>query len=64
MIAANNDGAKRLKAVKAAGGISVVEDPVAAEVKIMPQAVLDWVKPDYVLPLEKIGQLLVVLANH
>jgi len=37
---------------------------VAAEVKIMPQAALDWVKPDYVLLLEKIGQLLVVLANH
>ncbi|WP_198556444.1 chemotaxis protein CheB [Paraglaciecola sp. MB-3u-78] len=41
----------------------MVEDPTTAEVKKMPQAALDLVVPDYLLPLEKIGPLLVEIAN-
>jgi two-component system chemotaxis response regulator CheB len=60
---ANNDGSQGLKVIKAYGGITVVEDPATAEVKKMPQAALDLVVPDYLLPLEKIGPLLVEIAN-
>jgi two-component system chemotaxis response regulator CheB len=60
---ANNDGSQGLKVIQAYGGIAVVEDPATAEVKKMPQAALDRVVPDYVLPLEKIGPLLVEIAN-
>ena len=64
---ANSDGSYGLKTIKAAGGLVVVEDPATAEVKTMPQAALDMLFPDYVadhvLPLEKIGPLLVRIAH-
>ncbi|NQU64525.1 MAG: chemotaxis protein CheB [SAR324 cluster bacterium] len=60
---ANKDGSQGLKAIKEAGGLAIVQDPATAEVGIMPQAALDFVKVDYVLPLEKIGPFLVEIAK-
>jgi two-component system chemotaxis response regulator CheB len=60
---ANYDGSRGLKAVKERGGIAIVQDPKTAEVGEMPRAAIEATNVDYVLPLEKIGPLLVKLGN-
>lgn len=53
----NRDGAEGLAAVKAAGGLTIVQDPDSAERREMPEAALD-ARPHWVLGLEDIGALL------
>ena len=55
---ANHDGASGLASIKAAGGLSIVQDPNEAEVPIMPRAAISLCKPDFVLPLNEIHPLL------
>lgn len=55
---ANKDGSQGLKKIKEAGGLVIVQAPETSEVAEMPRAAIAAVKPDYVLPLEKIGPLL------
>ncbi|WP_434570043.1 chemotaxis protein CheB [Pseudomonas sp. Z3-6] len=55
---ANDDGARGLARVKALGGITVVQDPVEAQVSTMPEAALALHEPDHILTLQGIGQLL------
>ena len=55
---ANEDGARGMAAIKKAGGLTIVQDPKCAEVDFMPRAVINNVKVDYILPLEKIAELL------
>ena len=55
---ANNDGAAGLAAVKALGGLAVVQDPAGAEAEAMPKAALEAVQADHVVPLAEIGALL------
>ena len=55
---ANADGAKGLCAVKAAGGLTVVQDPSSAKMAIMPQAAIDTGAVDKVLHVEDIGRFL------
>jgi two-component system chemotaxis response regulator CheB len=59
---ANADGALGLRAVKNAGGLTIVEDPATAAVRQMPEAALREAEPDLVLPVEKIAALLVHAA--
>ena len=47
---ATSDGAKGLAAIKAAGGIAIVQDPAAAECPFMPAAALALLQPDHVCP--------------
>ena len=58
---ANNDGAKGMKLVKKYGGLTIVQDPNEAEYPVMPQAAIDEVKMDYVLPIKAIIELLINL---
>jgi len=60
---ANDDGAAGMAAIKAAGGLTVVQDPHEAEVGIMPQRAIDLRQPDLVLPLEDIRRLLLMLEK-
>jgi two-component system chemotaxis response regulator CheB len=60
---ANGDGAQGLKAVKARGGLAVVQDPQEAEAWFMPQAAIDAVEPDFVGNLDAIARLLVELGR-
>ena len=60
---ANHDGAAGLASIKAAGGLCVVQDPKDAEVATMPQAAINLCKPDLVLGLKEIHQLLRNLSN-
>ncbi|HEX8593979.1 MAG TPA: chemotaxis protein CheB [Pseudomonas sp.] len=60
---ANNDGAAGLAYIKQCGGMTVVQDPNQAQARTMPQAALALHRPDHVLPLNDISQLLVQLER-
>lgn len=60
---ANNDGARGAKRIKARGGFVVVQEPKTAEAPQMPQAAIDAVRVDRILPLERIGPFLVELCG-
>jgi two-component system chemotaxis response regulator CheB len=55
---ANGDGARGLARIKAAGGLTVVQDPASARAPEMPRAALDAVAADRILPLEEIAPFL------
>ena len=54
----NKDGAVGLAEIARRGGLTVVQDPVTAESREMPEAALNACKVDYILPLEAIGGFL------
>lgn len=60
---ANTDGSGGLKRIKENGGLAVVQDPLTAEAKMMPEAALALVNADFIAPLQEIGPLLVSLAQ-
>lgn len=55
---ANNDGALGLKRIQQFGGVTVVQNPDTAEMPAMPEAALEAVRADHILPLEEIAPLL------
>ena len=58
MSGANVDGAEGLKEIKEGGGWTVVQDPMTAAHKIMPEAALATNKVDAILDLVNIRQLI------
>jgi two-component system, chemotaxis family, protein-glutamate methylesterase/glutaminase len=56
---ANADGAEGLKKIKKAGGLTIVQSPETAEVDAMPLAAIKRAKPDYVLDIKEIADLLI-----
>ncbi|MBH3458398.1 MULTISPECIES: chemotaxis protein CheB [Pseudomonas] len=58
---ANEDGAEGLACIKKCGGRTVVQDPRDAQVALMPEAALALHRPDHILSLSGIGQLLATL---
>ncbi|MBL8278082.1 MAG: chemotaxis protein CheB [Pelomonas sp.] len=60
---ANMDGAEGMAAIKARGGLTLVQDPADAEVPTMPQSAIDRCTPDHILPLQDMPQLLLRLAR-
>lgn len=60
---ASADGAAGLAAIKARGGVTVVQDPATAECRVMPEAALARVTPDYAVPLVTIPALLTQLSH-
>lgn len=50
----NSDGTIGLKAIQQAGGITVVQNPLSAEMPFMPNNAILHTKPDYVLNTEEI----------
>jgi two-component system, chemotaxis family, protein-glutamate methylesterase/glutaminase len=61
---ANADGALGVRRIKQQGGFVIVQDPSTAEAPAMPQAAIDSVRVDRILPLERIGPFLVELCRH
>lgn len=59
---ASPDGAQGMKAIKSAGGLTVVQDPASAESKIMPEASIERAAVDHIVPPEAIASLLVKLC--
>jgi two-component system chemotaxis response regulator CheB len=60
---ANHDGAEGMAQVHARGGLTVVQDPAEAQVATMPQQAIARDRPDLVLPLAAIGELLQLLVE-
>jgi two-component system chemotaxis response regulator CheB len=60
---ANNDGAQGLARIASYGGMTVVQNPEQAQARTMPDAALALHTPDYLLPLNDIGHLLVELER-
>ncbi|MCJ7523640.1 MAG: chemotaxis protein CheB [Candidatus Aminicenantes bacterium] len=58
----NADGAKGMRAVKAAGGLTIAQDPASAKYPVMPQAAIEAEAVDEVLRAEEIGRLLAELG--
>ena len=61
---ANEDGARGLEAIAAAGGLVVVQDPASAPMPTMPQAALARVAVPHVLPPAGIADLLAHLHEN
>lgn len=59
---ANADGALGLKAIKARGGLAVVQDPRTAQSSSMPAAALKAARADHVLDLQRIAPALVEIC--
>lgn len=60
---ANADGARGAERIKGRGGFVIVQDPATAEAAAMPQATIDAVRVDRILPLDRIGPFLVELCR-
>ncbi|OED43939.1 hypothetical protein ACH42_08790 [Endozoicomonas sp. (ex Bugula neritina AB1)] len=58
---ANDDGAEGISTIKQYGGVTIAEDPVSAEMKIMPQAAISTGHVDYVVGLRKLPAFLQTL---
>ena len=56
---ANVDGAQGLKAIKAHGGLAIVQDPKTAQAAAMPRAALEATDVDYIVGLDQIAPLLI-----
>src|SRR5262245_35480223 len=58
-----DDGSAGLYAIKARGGVAIVQDPNDAVTPNMPQNALDMVDVDFCLPVRQIADVLVQLTN-
>lgn len=61
---ANDDGARGMQAIEAAGGLVVVQTPADASMPVMPQAALARTNPHHVLSPEGIAQMLTDLHQR
>ena len=61
---ASEDGARGLARIQRAGGLTLVQAPSTAAVRIMPEAALRLSAPDHVLPLNEIGPFLARLDRR
>lgn len=59
---ANADGAKGLKQIKDANGLTIVQDPATAEAPQMPTAAISAASPDHILSIPEIAGLLTELS--
>ena len=60
---ANQDGARGLAAIKAHGGLALVEDPASAACRVMPDAAINMTRVDWILPLQEMAPSLNKLIN-
>lgn len=56
---ANEDGAHGMSMIKKRGGLTIVQNPDSAQMKIMPAAAIQACRVDMILPLKDIGPFLV-----
>ena len=59
-----SDGAGGIRALKAGGGITIVQDPATSKFNGMPQSAISTRHVDLVLPPEKIGLELIEITRH
>ena len=58
------DGSEGLRAIKTAGGFTIVEDPLTARFPAMPSAAIAAATADRMVPLQEIAPLLVKLSGR
>jgi two-component system chemotaxis response regulator CheB len=58
----NTDGTKGLKRIKEYGGVTIVQDPSTAESEYMPASAIAAMQVDYILPLDRIIDLLIKIT--
>jgi two-component system chemotaxis response regulator CheB len=58
------DGASGMQAIKRSGGICIVQDPNEAKYPDMPEAVMQQIEPDYVLPVQEMGNAINKTINN
>ena len=61
---ANHDGARGLAKIKEQGGLALVEDPITAACREMPDAAINLTKVDQILPLHELAASLHKLSNY
>ncbi len=61
---ASADGAAGIKAIKAAGGVTIAQDPATADYPLMPGTAIETGAVDEVLPIEALGPRLAALAGR
>jgi two-component system CheB/CheR fusion protein len=61
---AGEDGARGAMAIKEAGGLVLVQDPISAEFSSMPERAIAVSAPDLTLAPRKIASLLIMLADE
>jgi two-component system chemotaxis response regulator CheB len=57
------DGAAGMMAIRKSGGKCIVQKPDEAEFPDMPKSVLDYLKPDYVIPVTEMGSAIAKLIS-
>lgn len=60
----NNDGTNGIKRIKEFGGLAIVQNPETAASSYMPASAIAAIKPDYILSLEEIIELLIKLDKQ
>jgi two-component system chemotaxis response regulator CheB len=58
-----NDGSAGLLAIKACGGVAIVQEPAEAVTPSMPQNALNLVDVDFCLPVRQIAEVLIQLVS-
>ncbi len=61
---ANSDGSIGLKVIHINGGLTIVQDPLTAEVDFMPKAAINSHSVDHILPLDDIALFLYQLVKN
>ena len=61
---ANMDGAEGMAVIHARGGLTLVQQPSDADVPTMPEAAIARSRPDHILPLKDIHQMLLRLGTQ
>ncbi len=64
MTGAGSDGSQGLKRIKESGGLTIVQEPGDAEAASMPRHALQAVRPDYLVTLATLPQLLMRLGEE
>ncbi len=57
----NTDGTLGLKAIQKFGGISIVQDPLSAEMPFMPKHAIQNTRPDFILNVPQIVQFILTI---
>jgi two-component system, chemotaxis family, protein-glutamate methylesterase/glutaminase len=55
---ANSDGTVGLQAIAAHGGIVCVQDPSTASVQFMPQNAIDHLRPQHIIPAQRMAEFI------
>ncbi len=60
----NSDGTKGIKRIKDCGGLAIIQDPNTADSEYMPKSAIAAIKPDYIVSLDEIVELLIKIDQQ